>query len=107
MARAGGFERAAQLERTVLAWNRSALVLVANGALIAKIGFARDLVPAIVAGFVVAGLGAAAWLLSFGRAPSTSGPESRYLIAGRRSLVPPAAVVVLVVSLVDLVLAAT
>src|SRR5690349_17486232 len=102
-----GYNRAAQLERTVLAWNRSALAVAANGVLLVREGVVRGLVGLTTAGLLVMGVGAAVWLLSILRYPSARDLRASNVLAGDRRLVVAAAAFVALLSVGDLVLAAT
>jgi hypothetical protein len=101
------YNDAAQLERSVLSWNRSSLAIAANGALIARAGFERHLILAIVAGAAVVAVGAAVWLFSTGRYSSASSRLAGHVIAGRRAFVGGAAIFVGALSLIDLALVLT
>jgi uncharacterized membrane protein YidH (DUF202 family) len=98
---------AAQVERTVLSWNRSALALAANGALLAREGLTRGLIPLVVAGSAVVALGAIVWVLSATRYASTVERRASYLVAGRHGVVLGATVFVVALSVLQLALAAT
>jgi len=101
------YNDAAQLERSVLSWNRSALAIAANGALIARAGVERRMIAVIVAGAVVIAVGAVVWLLSFRRYSSASRRLAGHVIAGRRGYVGAAAILVGAVSVIDLTLVST
>ena len=101
------YNDAAQLERSVLAWNRSSLAIAANGALIARAGVERHLPAVIVAGAAVVAVGAAVWLLSTARYGSAASRRAGHVIAGHRTLVAAAALFVGALSLLDLALVAT
>jgi|SRR5581483_374267 uncharacterized membrane protein YidH (DUF202 family) len=107
MEEGGAYNRGAQVERTVLAWNRSALALAANGALLVRQGFSRHLISLTVVGFAVMGVAVAVWLLSILRYPRARELRGSSLVAGRRELVAAAAVFVGLLSVGNLVLAAT
>ena len=106
MEDAGAYNEAAQLERTVLAWNRSSLAVAANGALLAREGFVRDVTPLTAVGFLVVGIAAAVWVLSIARYPSARAAHASNLLAGHARLVAAFAVFVGLLSVGDLVLAA-
>jgi len=96
------FNDAAQLERTVLAWNRSSLAIVANGALVARAGIERHVVPVTALGLLVVAAGAGVWLLS--TAPSR---VAAHVLADRRRYVGAAAAFAATLSLLDLAIVAT
>jgi uncharacterized membrane protein YidH (DUF202 family) len=98
---------AAQLERTVLAWNRSSLAVAANGGLLAREGFTRHLAALTVGGFAVVGVAAATWMLSTSRYPAARDRQAGHLLAGRRHATLGATLFIVVLSLVELVLAVT
>jgi Domain of unknown function (DUF202) len=99
--------RAAQVERTVLAWNRSSLAVAANGGLLSHQGFTRGSAGLTAAGFAVMAVGAGLWLLSTGRYPEALGASATHVLGGHRAVVPVAAAFVVFLSVVDLVLAAS
>lgn len=101
------YNDAAQLERSVLSWNRSALAIAANGALIARAGVERHLIPVIVVGAAVVAAGAAIWLFSTRRYSSVSSRRAGHVIAGHRAFVGGATVLVGSLSLIDLALVIT
>jgi uncharacterized membrane protein YidH (DUF202 family) len=107
MTDAGDYNVAAQLERTVLAWNRSSLAIGANGALLAREGLTRGLAAVAVAGCVVAVVGAVVWVLSVGLYPAALERQAVNLLAGRAPVVIATALFVVALSAADLVLAAT
>jgi len=100
------YSLAAQLERTVLAWNRSALAIGANGALLVHQGFSRDLPAATVAGFAVVAVGVLVWAVSIGRYASALDRRASHLIADRHHLVLAAAWFLGLLSVGDLLLVA-
>jgi len=97
---AGG--RAAQLERTVLAWNRAAIAVAANGALVVRAGFEHQSVALEAIGFAVSVVGFALWALSLRRYSTVAGRRMHHLFEGRFKGVVPVAAFVLALSLVDL-----
>jgi uncharacterized membrane protein YidH (DUF202 family) len=101
------YNDAAQLERSVLSWNRSSLALAANGALIARAGIERHLIPVVVVGAVVVAVGAAVWVFSTGRYSSASSRLAGHVIADRRAVVGGTAIFVGALSLIDLALVIT
>jgi uncharacterized membrane protein YidH (DUF202 family) len=107
MRRSAGYSLEAQLERTVLSWNRSALALGANGGLLAREGFLRD-VPAVGgAGLAVVGVAAALWVLSITRYSGAYDEEAMHLIAYRERLVLMLTAFAIVLSVGDLAVAIT
>jgi uncharacterized membrane protein YidH (DUF202 family) len=98
------FGVAAQLERTMLAWNRSSLALAANGGLLAREGLTRHLVALTGGGFAVVGVAAAAWMLSTSRYPAARDRRAEHLLAGRRHAALGATLFTVVLSLIDLAL---
>jgi uncharacterized membrane protein YidH (DUF202 family) len=107
MIEADARDRGAARERTVLAWNRTALVVVANGALLVRLGDSRgsDLLDGL--GAAVAAAGLALWLLSLTRGAAASGRAAADLITGRPNTVRTLATFAALVSLIDLVVVAT
>jgi uncharacterized membrane protein YidH (DUF202 family) len=92
----------AQVERTTLAWNRAAIAVSANGALLLRAGFVHDSVVVEAVGVVVTFVGFAVWALSLMRYSTITGQPVPHLF-GRRSVgTLPLAVFVLVLSLIDL-----
>jgi uncharacterized membrane protein YidH (DUF202 family) len=107
MTGSGADNVAAQLERTMLAWNRTSLTMTANGALLARDGFTRSLVAVWAAGFVVVAVGVAVWILSAGRFDSAVDGNAAPPIAVRRGIVRAAALFVVALSTANLALALT
>lgn len=100
-------DRGAPRERTALAWNRAALVVVANGALLIRIGDVRgnDLLDA--AGAAVTAGGVALWLLSLVRYAAKMGHAAAHLIAGRSRTVRALAAFTALVSLLEIAVVAS
>jgi uncharacterized membrane protein YidH (DUF202 family) len=95
--------RAAPVERTVLAWNRAAIAVAANGALLVRAGFVHHS-PALEAfGLGVSFLGFALWTLSLVRSSAIAGRPVPHVFGREMSSVLPIASFVLLVSIVDLV----
>ena len=95
--------RGAQVERTVLSWNRVAIAVAANGALLMRAGFVHDLVVLEAFGMAVAFVGFALWLLSLGRYSAIAGRSPSHLFEGRVGGVLPLATFVMLLSLIDLI----
>jgi uncharacterized membrane protein YidH (DUF202 family) len=93
-------EHEAQVERTTLAWNRAAIALAANGALVMRAGFVHDLAVLDALGLAIALAGFALWALSSARYSRVAGRHVSNLF-GPRS-VPTIAGFVVALSLVDL-----
>jgi uncharacterized membrane protein YidH (DUF202 family) len=94
--------RAAQLERTVLSWNRAAIAVAANGALVVRAGFEHESVVLQVIGVAVTVVGFALWALSLRRYSTVAGRRVQHLFEGRLRGVVPVAAFVLALSLIDL-----
>jgi uncharacterized membrane protein YidH (DUF202 family) len=94
-------------ERTVLAWNRAALVVAANGALLVRLGDSRGSALLDGLGAAVAATGVGLWLLSLRRYASASSAAVTRLIAGRPSTLRTLAIFSALVSLIELVVVAT
>ena len=95
-------DRGAQVERTVLAWNRAAIAVAANGALLVRAGFVHHLIVLETAGFAVGLIAFALWSLSLLRYSSTAGVTAPYLFGRKTLSAPPLAAFVLILSLVNL-----
>jgi len=94
--------RGAQVERTVLSWNRVAIGVAANGALLTRVGFVHDLVALEAFGMTVAIVGFALWALSLGRYSAIAGGSPSHLFEGRVGGVLPLAAFAMLLSLIDL-----
>lgn len=94
--------RGAQVERTTLAWNRAAIAVSANGALLLRAGFVHHIVVVESIGFVVTFIGFAVWALSLMRYSAITGQAAPYLFGRRHVAASPLASFVLALSLVDL-----
>jgi uncharacterized membrane protein YidH (DUF202 family) len=103
----GDYNVAAQLERTVLAWNRTSFAISANGVLLAREGVTRGLVAVVVGGCAVAVIGALVWLLSVRLYPAALERQAVNLVAGRPPIVAATALFVLALSGADLALVLT
>jgi uncharacterized membrane protein YidH (DUF202 family) len=99
--------RAAQVERTVLAWNRSSLAVAANGGLLAQEGFLRSSLTVIAIGLAVVTVGAIGWALSTGRYPRAGELRATHLFSGHGRVILAAWTFVVVLSVVDLMLVVT
>jgi uncharacterized membrane protein YidH (DUF202 family) len=92
----------AQVERTTLAWNRAAIAVAANGALILRAGFLHDLVVLEVVGVTVALIGCGVWALSLVRYTAIAGESVPHLFGRKPVSAVPLAAFVLLLSVVDL-----
>jgi uncharacterized membrane protein YidH (DUF202 family) len=97
------YDRAAQLERTALAWNRASVAVVANGALLLRAGLVYDHVFVTAAGLAASVIGLVLWMLSTTQYSALAGRRAVHLLAGRPEAVRILTVFVAVVSLVALV----
>lgn len=96
-------QRGTQVERTALSWNRVAIAVVANGALLMRAGFLRDIVVLEVLGLTVAFVGFALWLLPLVRYSKIGGQPVSHLFPGTAGALGPLATFVLLLSLIDLI----
>jgi len=93
---------AAQFERTVLAWNRAAIAVVGNGALLLREGAVQRIVLLEGAGLAVVVVGVGLWILSL--TPSKiAGRRAAALVAGDATGVAALAAFALLISLIDVV----
>jgi len=95
-------DRGAQVERTILAWNRSAIALAANGALLLRAGFLHDVVALEAFGVAIALTGFFLWALALSRYSKLGGRPASHLFAPRAGGVPALAAFIMLLSLVDL-----
>jgi uncharacterized membrane protein YidH (DUF202 family) len=102
-----GYNVAFQLERTVLAWNRSSLAIATNGALVVREGVVRHLPLVTGAGLAISCVAGVLWLLSTGRYHGARDRRATRLVAERRRSVLLLASFAAVLSLADLALVAT
>ena len=93
--------RGTQVERTMLAWNRAAIALAANGALLLRAGFVHDLIVLDGVGLAIAIAGFIIWALSLARYSKIAGRTVPHLF-GPRAAIPALATFILVLSLIDL-----
>ena len=100
-APAGEGNRAAQLERTLLAWNRASIAIAANGALLVRTGVVHRLDLFDGVGLAVVALGVGLWMVSAARYSALSGHREAHAIAGQPRAVQTLAVFVLLLSLID------
>jgi hypothetical protein len=94
--------RGAQVERTVLAWNRSAVAVAANGALMARTGFVRHVAALEWIGLAIVAAGAGLWLLSLARYSTLPSLRVPHLITGRAGPLVSFSAFVVLLSLADL-----
>jgi uncharacterized membrane protein YidH (DUF202 family) len=97
---AGG--RGAQVERTALAWNRAAVAVAANGALLVRAGFVHHLVVVDALGFTVAASGFVLWALSLVRYSAIAGRRVPHLFRQEAGAVPLVATFLLLLTVADL-----
>jgi uncharacterized membrane protein YidH (DUF202 family) len=92
-------------ERTVLAWNRAALAIAGNGALLLHAGLSDRQSLVTVTGCVVGAIGALLWLISsaIGQSPTEHAVRS---IAHYPRAVPLVAFFALSLSLIDFIVIA-
>ena len=95
--------RGTQVERTVLSWNRVAIAVAANGALLMRVGFVHDLVVLEAFGMAIAIVGFALWALSFRCYSAIAGRSPSHLFQGWAGGVLPLATFVSLLSLLDLI----
>jgi uncharacterized membrane protein YidH (DUF202 family) len=95
--------RGAQLERTMLAWNRSAIALAANGALLMRAGFLHNVVALEAFGLLVALGGLLLWALSLARYSKVAGQQVSHLFGAGGKAVPGFAAFMLLLTAVTLV----
>lgn len=102
------YNSAAQVERTLLAWNRSVLALGANGALVMREGFERELVVLEAIGVLLVLFGIALWIVSIHRyrfSMRVVNAHSLLLLDGRQAIAVLVGLIAL--SSLDLTLAVT
>jgi uncharacterized membrane protein YidH (DUF202 family) len=92
----------AAVERTVLSWNRAAIVLGANGVLLVRAGVVHDLPLLDVLGGAVALLALVVWALSLLRYSALAGQKIGHLFGGRAGSARPVAVFIVALSLLEL-----
>lgn len=95
--------RGAQVERTVLSWNRIAIAIAANGALLARSGFVHGRLILEALGIAIAFAGFGLWTLSLARYSTIATRQARHLFGPRAGALPPLAAFVLLLSLIDLI----
>lgn len=86
----------------MLAWNRAAVALAGNGALLLRAGFLHGVVVLDAFGLMIALAGFALWVLSLERYESIAGRPVSYLFGLGGGAVPALAAFVTVLSVVDL-----
>lgn len=92
----------AQLERTSLAWTRTAVSAAASGALLVRAAVHDDLITLLVFGSVVLAAAVAIWLWSSACYSLAAGKPHGYLLAGNRATVIGVATLAAAVSTVAL-----
>ena len=95
-------KRGAQIERTMLSWNRAAIALAANGALLTRAGFVHHIVSLQTLGLAIALAGLALWLLSLARYTKIAGQPVPHLFGVKASAIPAFATFISLLSIVDL-----
>jgi hypothetical protein len=96
----------APVERTVLAWNRAAIVLGANGVLIVRAGVVHDLPLIDALGAAVGLLALTVWALSLQRSSALAGRRIGHVFGGRNGSVRPVAAFIVALSVAELALVA-
>ena len=99
---AGHGDRGAQLERTMLSWNRASIALTANGTLLMRAGFLHNIVVLEAFGLAIALTGFALWALSLGRYSKVAGRPEPHLFWGRVGAMPALGAFIVLISVVDL-----
>ena len=94
--------KGAPVERTTLAWNRAAITVAANGALLLRAGFMHHLVALEALGVAVAMVGFGLWAISLMRYSAISGQTAPHLFGDKMVSARLLAAFVLLLSLVDL-----
>jgi hypothetical protein len=95
-------DRAAQLERTALAWSRASVAVVANGALLLRAGLIYDHALVTASGLAASVTGLALWMLSTTQYSALAGRRAGHLLAGRPGVVRLLTFFVAIVSVVAL-----
>jgi uncharacterized membrane protein YidH (DUF202 family) len=98
------YNSAAQVERTVLAWMRTALALAANGALVAREGVVGHSVAAVVGGVIVVSVAGTIWITLGSLSRLALRRHAGHLVAGRKHVAAAAAAVIIALSLGELAL---
>jgi putative membrane protein len=99
----GTYDPAAQLERTALAWHRTSIAILANGALLARAGLGHAVGLLAGVGVAVALAGAMLWVLAAMQYSARAGSQSGHLLAGRPRAVLSLAAFVTLLSVLALV----
>jgi uncharacterized membrane protein YidH (DUF202 family) len=97
------YDPAAQLERTALAWSRTSIAILANGALLARSGFVHAVGLLAGVGVAVALTGAVLWGLVAMQYSARAGSQAGHLLAGRPRAVLGLAAFVTLLSVLALV----
>lgn len=77
-------DRGAQLERTSLAWSRTAFSMAACGALLVRQGLVDEAAALVVLGCLALAASAAVWLLAASRYTRRRTQPTRHLLVGHR-----------------------
>ena len=86
----------------MLAWNRAAIALAANGALLMRAGFVHNIVVLEAFGLTVGLTGFALWALSLRRYPRVAGRPIPHLFGEKAGALTALAAFIIGLSLVDL-----
>jgi uncharacterized membrane protein YidH (DUF202 family) len=77
------YDPVAQLERTALAWSRTSIAILANGALLARTGLVHAVGLLADVGLAVALTGVVLWVLAATQYAARTGSQAGHLLAGR------------------------
>lgn len=101
------YNDAAQLERTVLSWNRTSLAVAANGALLIHAGVGRSSLAFTCAGLAIVVAALVLWAVTTSHYPSARRMAATYVLTRGRDVVCAAALVTTAVSSISLVQVST